>query len=630
MVRLCLSVALLAGGTVAGATATAPAALAGHEVPGTRVLSGYVTVGSASDQAELRMQVALPLPERPVPTLLYYQGYSGFLGGVDQPFREWARDNGYAVMAVGLRGTGCSSGGWDFMSEREALDARDVIKWIAEQPWPNDRVAMVGASFAGFEQLRVASLDDLEELVAISPGSPMADLYRDFGYLGGIPNTGGPAGLTTLIQSDYRLRNQGVGPNSLPETPPGDNAQRCLTHQPRQAEPTGWPVTLFGMHRFDDDEMRTRSPSSYSIPIPTHAMVTWQDDQVGSRAIDALSRMVTGPLHAVLSNGGHFHWFSDRYQKELRAFLDFYVKGVDNGYDATDRVQVWWETTGSPCPGLVRPQTCPRDEQPAWVSGLPSYLAPSARSTELFLTEGAALTSSPGAGAPDSYTYVGGTGQRRGNEGFPFVDPTVGLDPAAPAGAQAAGTDWSDPAPPGMSLTYTSPPLTKDLAALGSASLDLWLESTAPDTDVQAVLTEVRPDGQEVYVQAGWLRASRRAEDPARSTPTRPFHSHSLASQKALTPLTPNLMRVEVWPFGHVFRKGSSVRVWIEAPARQFGARTLESVPGVAVNRVHHSDAYPSVLRLSTLPGHAAPVGHPRCGTVLHQPCRPDPVAARK
>ena len=63
-------------------------------------------------------------------------------------------------------------------------------------------------------------------------------------------------------------------------------------------------------------------------------------------------------------------------------------------------------------------------------------------------------------------------------------------------------------------VRLTTPPLAEDLELLGPGSVDLWLESTLPDTDLQVSLVEVRPDGQELYVQRGWLRASRRAEDP--------------------------------------------------------------------------------------------------------------------
>ena len=69
---------------------------------------------------------------------------------------------------------------------------------------------------------------------------------------------------------------------------------------------------------------------------------------------------------------------------------------------------------------------------------------------------------------------------------------------------------------PGTALSYETPPLANDVTIIGNSSVDLWLKSTAPDTDIQVTLTEVRPDGTETYVQNGWLRASDRAPRPGR------------------------------------------------------------------------------------------------------------------
>src|SRR5204863_4393279 len=109
---------------------------------------------------------------------------------------------------------------------------------------------------------------------------------------------------------------------------------------------------------------------------------------------------------------------------------------------------------------------------------------------------------------------------------------------------------WDKPVPPGGAVAWTTPPLHDDVEALGPASLDVWLSSTAPDTDLQATITEVRPDGQEVYVQKGWLRASHRVEDPSRSTTLRPYQTHREADAVPLAPGQPTLMRVELFPFG--------------------------------------------------------------------------------
>ena len=68
--------------------------------------------------------------------------------------------------------------------------------------------------------------------------------------------------------------------------------------------------------------------------------------------------------------------------------------------------------------------------------------------------------------------------------------------------------------------------LAKDVVIAGPSSLDVYLKSSARDTDLQVTLSEVRPDGNETYVQNGWLRASHRKLDRKRSTALDPFPTH--------------------------------------------------------------------------------------------------------
>ena len=65
---------------------------------------------------------------------------------------------------------------------------------------------------------------------------------------------------------------------------------------------------------------------------------------------------------------------------------------------------------------------------------------------------------------------------------------------------------WTAP-PPEDAVAYETAPLGSDTVMVGNGSVDLWIKANAPDVDLQATITEVRPDGQEVFVQSGWLRA---------------------------------------------------------------------------------------------------------------------------
>ncbi len=105
-------------------------------------------------------------------------------------------------------------------------------------------------------------------------------------------------------------------------------------------------------------------------------------------------------------------------------------------------------------------------------------------------------------------------------------------------------------------VAWIGSPLAADTVMVGSGSVDLWLKSTETDADLEVNLTEVRPDGQEVLVQSGWLRASQR-KLRADATELRPVKTHYLADIEPLVPGEWTPLRVEIMPFAHVFRAGS-------------------------------------------------------------------------
>jgi hypothetical protein len=221
-----------------------------------------------------------------------------------------------------------------------------------------------------------------------------------------------------------------------------------------------------------------------------------------------------------------------------------------------------------------------------------------------------ALTRPKGDAAPAQYAYPG---------------PSAGNEDGVIFGQN--DVLWKAPEPPGASLAYTTPALARDTEFFGSGSADLWLSSTAPDTDLQITLTEVRPDGQEVYVVRGWLRASHRALDRKRSTTLAPFHTDLEADARQLVAGQPTKMRVQLWPFDYVFRKGSSLRLWIGAPTGETGGWSLDFTKTPALNSIYADGSHPSALVLGHLAGGRAEKPLPACDTLLNQPCRSNGAA---
>jgi len=207
---------------------------------------------------------------------------------------------------------------------------------------------------------------------------------------------------------------------------------------------------------------------------------------------------------------------------------------------------------------------------------------------------------------------------------------TFAHDPDAATRTTLPTGDINSIAPPwdfrpiveGTAAVFLSAPLAEDLVMLGHGSIDLWLQSTAADADLEVTLTEVMPDGQEMLVQSGVLRASHRTlRDDA--TELRPVKTHLEADATPLVAGEWNEVRVEMMPFGHIFRAGSRLRLAVDTPgdsnARWF--YILLEQPEGTVHTVAHQADYPSSVVLPIIPAITAETPQPGC-VLRGQPCR--------
>jgi predicted acyl esterase len=141
----------------------------------------------------------------------------------------------------------------------------------------------------------------------------------------------------------------------------------------------------------------------------------------------------------------------------------------------------------------------------------------------------------------------------------------------------------------------------------GPASLDVYVKSSARDTDLQVTLSEVRPDGNETYVQNGWLRASHRALDAKRSTALDPVPTHLERDGAPLFKDRFTLVRVPIYPSAHAFRTASRIRVTLQAPGGDRPRWAFATVDkGNTRNTVSLGGARASKLVLPVLAGAGA------------------------
>jgi hypothetical protein len=182
---------------------------------------------------------------------------------------------------------------------------------------------------------------------------------------------------------------------------------------------------------------------------------------------------------------------------------------------------------------------------------------------------------------------------------------------------------WSQN-PAGSAVSYISKPLAKDTAVVGAGSLRVWIKSSVPSVDLQATVTEVRPDGKETFVQSGWLRGDERKLDPKKSKPLEPVLS---LRKSDVSPLPSDRfvpVTIPLYYEGHAYRKGSRIRVILSAPNgdQPIWAFSEADPKGKANVAVASSKRMASKLTLPVVPGIKVPTGLPPCPGLRGEPCR--------
>jgi putative CocE/NonD family hydrolase len=569
---------------------------------------GYL---KARDGTELRYSFEHPDGKGPFPVLVNYEGYAAGTDPEDNGVATYGQrllDRGYAIMGVSVRGTGCSAGVFDPFDLTMGTDGYDAVEFAARQPWSDGRVGMIGVSFGGITQTLTAATRP-PHLRAIAASSSLSDLYRDVAYPGGSLEYDFPFAWTG-VQKEGGTQEIFTG-----AVPDGD--AQCVANYTvhEQANDTQHLIPkLILDHPFVDDEgslWAKRSPmAGYGrITVPTLLLNAWQDEQLPGRIYDNLE-LFAHPRRVWFdgTNGNHGRdYYSPTAEQETLDFLDRFVLGKATGFARRPHLRIPMETA------------IDRDgkaNEPAWTITrkrlVPRHAVTPRR---YYLRSGGKLERAPArtAEAGDGYAY-------------PLPSSDVAEPGPAEGGMQTGQFAFKAPPARGGFAAFTTAPLKRDLVVLGPASLDLWATTSLPDFDLQATLTEVRPDGQETYVQRGWLRASHRKLDRSRSTVLRPYQTHLRRDSQPVPAGKPTRMRLEVFPFAHAFRAGSRLRLYVEAPTGHTGFWAFAPTGGPGQITVLHDARHPSRLVLGRLRGETARAPLPACDTLRNQPCRKDPL----
>jgi len=477
-----------------------------------------------SDGTVLRADVYMPAEKGAYPTIMshglyakgqsFQEAYAGqwnkmvedfpeILEGSSNKYQCWETTDperwvphGYAVVRVDSRGAGWSPGIQNVWSLQEIKDYYECIEWAAAQPWSNGNIGLLGISYYATNQWNVAAMQP-PHLKAMIPWEGCSDAYREFYYHGGIRCLFLDSWLPKQRPMQY-----GYGERARKNPNTGESAAGPVTLSDEELERNRVDkVAEVKAHPLLDEYHKELEVDWSKVTVPFLSSANW-----GGQGLH-LRGNVEGFVQAAspqkwLEGHGLEHWthFYTNYGLDLqKRFFDHFLKGEDNGWDKTPPVLLNIRYPGN--------KFVQRSEE-AWP-------IPRTVWTKYYLDAGdMSLKAAPAAAASVEYEAMG------------------------------------------SGVTFWLPPMQQDTEITGPLAAKLFISSSTSDADIFVVLRLYDPGGEEVVfrgamdahtpVAQGWLRASRRKLDPAKSLPYRPYHTHD--EKWPLVPGEIAELDIEIWP----------------------------------------------------------------------------------
>jgi predicted acyl esterase len=425
------------------------------------------------DGTKLSVYLYFPPGKGPWPVLLEQRYADLTAAGTRKSFAKLA-EGGYVVAAQNFRGAGKSEGTWvgyRALGWGERKDGYDTVEWLAKQPWSTGKVGTFGSSQGGFAQ---------NFLAVTRPPSLKAQYMIDTGL--------------SLYHEGYR-----IGGTTRPERfKTMDSVCRVPEHN--RALLKEW----FAHPNYDDywaAEDCTRHIEKMDVPCFT--IGSWYDFMcVGS--IDSYiarqhkagpnsrgqQQLLLGPwLHGRFKNTNKTGdlVFPENAKFDVDAHMirwfDHHLKGKDNGVMKDPTVRYY-------CMGAVGEKDAPGN---VWREA--SVWPVKAADTPFYLHDGGTLTTQVPTEANASTTFA--------------------ADPKNPATIPARGfpgaKDARDFEKQAEVRTFTTDVLTEAVEWTGKVRAELWVSSTAKDTDFIVRVSDVYPDGRSMLLM-DYVRRARYRE----------------------------------------------------------------------------------------------------------------------
>jgi uncharacterized protein len=483
------------------------------------------------DGAKLAARIWLPVDaeRNPVPAIMEYIPYRkrDITRARDAINHAYLAGHGYVCARVDMRGSGDSDGViTDEYTPQEQDDAVDAIAWLAEQPWCDGNVGMMGISWGGFNSLQVAARRP-QALKAIISACSTDDLYADnMHYMGGC-----------LLGDNLSEATVMFAFNSLPPDP-AIVGERWRQMWFERLEGSGLWLETWLEHQRRDAYWKPGSVCEdyAAIRCPVLAVGGWADGY--TNAIFRLLEHLQVPRKGLIGPWGHKYPHMGipgpaiGFLQEAVRWWDHWLKGRDTGIMDEPMLRVWMQES-------VPPDTA-YEARPGYWAGEPSWPSPNVQNVAFRL--GPRTIASSAREAVESRPLA--------------VQSPLSVGMFAGKWCSYAATPdlpHDQREEDGGALVFDSEPLGEPLELLGAPKVDLELTADKPLGMVAVRLSDVAPDGKATRVTYGLLNLTHREsnENPKPLQPNRRYRVEVCLNGIA-----------QVFPVGHRLRLSISTSYW--------------------------------------------------------------------
>ncbi len=486
--------------------------------------------------------------------------------------------HGYVIVVVERSGSGASFGVTDPTFELAASEGSKILDWIASQPWCDGNIGMFGGSMRAMQQFAVAASGN-PRLKTIFPVSSCLDLYSSILYRGGVYNK---AFSSFFSEARSRLRTMITPVDSdqdgvlLAQALKGRTVSDIFREYPfRDAvleDGTNLWEDRAALYPFIERINRIGIPIYMTTgwyDLFPEEMLFWHDN------LAVPKRLTIRPLD---HSGIDDKQFDLDYGAEAHRWFDRWLKGIDNGI--MDESPIHYFVMSGKKKGSWQTSS----QWPLAARKLKRFYLSGQENTTSDSTDGGLLTNAAPVEQDACDTH------------------TIDYTTTSGKNSRWTAVNWPRDYPDMKSndrkaLTYTMPPLERDIEITGHPVLNLWLKTDASDLDVFAYLEEVNAGGKSTYITEGNLRASHRK---LRQAPYRnlglPYHSHYRGELMPVPAGEPIELTFSLLPTSYRFKNGDRIRITIAfADADNFETPIINPAPRLQLLR---SAKHPSWIQL--------------------------------